>query len=93
MRCGYEGLLEISDTREESLRAVRIELGQYVIEQQQGRLAGPFVHDAIFGDLERKYRRALLPLRSVGGKRTSVKQELEIVAMRTRPRSFCRSRS
>ena len=83
-----ESLLVIADAGKKRARAIVVEFGEDVVEQQQRRFAGALPRHGIFGHLQREHGRALLPLRAVDGERTPVERERQIVAVRSCNRSL-----
>ena len=63
--------------------AVRVQLGEHVVEEQQRRLAGRVGDQAVGGELQRQCQAALLALGGVRAGREPVEHDAELVAVRT----------
>ena len=61
-----------------------IQLVEKVVQQQDGRIAGPFLHDFILRELERHQEGLLLPLAAAVADCMTVELEAEVVALQTR---------
>ena len=79
---GQKSLFEGSDLAQESPPTIRVELGEDVVEEQDRCFAASFCEHAVLGDFERKDRRTLLSLGTVGRQETAAEAEDDIVSVR-----------
>ena len=77
------GRLGFGDALQDVLAALRVELGQDVVEQHHGQLADLGAHPIGFGQLQGQDRQALLTARAVAVQVDAVEDEGEVVAVGT----------